>query len=288
MDDRDVATGADRRPQGLGVTRASLAEHIEQQIVAGRMAPGAKLPSERRLAERFGVSRPVVREALRSLVERDLVEVHPARGAYVRRARASDAAQRLDALFRRRQVTPRHMVEARTMLECTAAALAAERATPADLAALAAALAGFDRAVGLVEQARADLTFHLTIARAARNPVIETMFGSITGLAVELMLRSLADPAVAGAALPYHRAIVDAIRDRDPAGAREAMASHLAVATRLYGEDLDRNLETVARRELARLLSPGVTLDELVEAAVPSLDGSDDGEDDRGGRNGQT
>lgn len=278
MDDRE-RTSAEPRP-GPTATRAMLAELIEEQIVAGRMAPGAKLPSERQLAERFGVSRPIVREALRSLIERHLVEVHPGRGAYVLPARASNAAHRLDALFRRSQVTPRDMVEARTMLECTAAALAAERATATDLTALAEALTGIDRAVGLFEQTRADLTFHLTIARAAHNPVIETMFGAITGLAVEQMLRSLADPDVARAALPYHRAIDEAIQDRDPERARQVMAAHLSVATRFYGEDLDRNLESVARRELERLFSPGVTLDDLVGAAVPDLDEGTDGRHD--------
>lgn len=258
------------------MSQPSLAAHLEEQILSGRLSPGAKLPSERQLAERFGVSRPMVRETLRGLVGRSLVEVQPGRGAYVRHARASDAAGRLDALFRRRQVTPRDMVEARLMLECTAAGLAAERAGSADIDALAAALAGLDRAGGLIEQTRADLIFHLTIAHAARNPVIDTMFGAITGLAVEMMLRSLADPDVARTALPYHRAIVDAIRDRDPAGARRAMTDHLAVAASLYGEDFDRNLETVARRELSRLLAPGVTLDDLIEAAVPVREGGGD------------
>ena len=136
------------------MTRATLSATLEAQIVSGRLAAGMKLPSERQLAERYGVSRPIVREALRSLVERDLVE-------------------------------------ARTMLECTAAELAAQRATPEDEAAIETALLGFDRAGSVIEQARYDMAFHLAIARSSRNPVIETMFGSITALTVELMLRSL-------------------------------------------------------------------------------------------------
>ena len=256
----------------LTVTRASLSDQLEELIVAGRFPPGSKLPSERQLVEQFGVSRPLVREALRSLVERHLVEVQPGRGAYVRHAQASDAAHRLDALFRRRQVTPRDMVEARTTLECTTAALAAERATPTDVEALERVLARFDRAVGIVEQVRADLTFHLIVARAARNPVIETMFGAITGPTVELLLRSLSDPEVARAALPYHRTIYEAIRDRAPERARAAMADHLAVAAHTYGKDFDRSLDIVAQRELVRMLAPGVTLDDLLEAAVPRLE----------------
>jgi GntR family transcriptional repressor for pyruvate dehydrogenase complex len=262
------------RNHGTAVTRKSLSDHLAEQIVSGRLPAGSHLPSERQLAEQFGVSRAMVREALRSLVERHLVEVVPGRGAFVQHVRSSGVVQGFETLFRRRQVTPRDMVEARTALECAAAALAAERATAADFEALAGARVQLDRAGGILEQVRQDLAFHLAIVRAARNPVIETMYDAIVGLVVELMLRSLADPQVAGDALPYHLAIYEAIRDRDPGRAREAMAAHLAVAARLYGDDFDSSLETVTQRELARLLAPAMTLDALIEAAVPDLDGS--------------
>jgi GntR family transcriptional regulator, transcriptional repressor for pyruvate dehydrogenase complex len=255
-------------------TRAGLSARLEADILSGRVAEGEKLPSERELAGRYGVSRPVVREAMRTLIERNLVEAVPGRGTYVRAARSTDAAPGMDTLLRRRQPTPRDLVEARTMLECTAAELAARRADVADLAAMADALGRLDAAADVIERARYDLAFHLAIARAAHNPVIETMFGAISGLTIELMLRSLADPVVAPTSLPYHRTIYDGIRTNDAVGARAAMAAHLAVAARTYGADLDRSLESVARRELARLLEPGVTLEDLL-ATVP--DGRDDG-----------
>src|SRR6478752_5931237 len=103
------------------MTRATLSAALEANIVSGRLAAGEKLPSERQLAVHYGVSRPIVREALRTLVERDLVVIRPGRGSYVRDARAFAAAGRLDALYRRSQATPRDLVEARMMLECTAA-----------------------------------------------------------------------------------------------------------------------------------------------------------------------
>jgi GntR family transcriptional repressor for pyruvate dehydrogenase complex len=254
------------------VSRASLAAALEEQILAGRLAAGAKLPSERQLAERHGLSRPVVREALRSLVERNLIEIQPGRGAFVRRARLSDAAGRLDALYRRTQPTPRDVVEARTMIEATAAALAAERASEEDLRAMESALTGFERSAGILDQARCDLAFHLAVARAAHNPVVETIFGSITGLTVELMLRSLADSTVTRVSVPYHRRIADAIHQRDPERARSLMAEHLAVASSLYGEDYDRSIENVARREVQRLFAPGVTLDDLLAATTRTED----------------
>ncbi|MCV4607338.1 FCD domain-containing protein, partial [Escherichia coli] len=91
------------------------------------------------------------------------------------------------------------------------------------------------------------------VARAAHNPVIETMFASIGGLTAELMLRSLTDPLTTPDSLPLHRVVLDAIRGRDGAAARRAMTDHLRVASRTYGDDFDRSLESVAHRELARL-----------------------------------
>ena len=255
------------------MSRGELAADLEARICGGELPAGTRLPSERQLAERYGVSRPIVREALRTLVERGLVEVLPARGSFVRGARPTDAAGVLDAHYRRSQATPRDLVEARTMLECTAAALAAERATADDLEQIDAALARFDRASSVVERARYDLVFHLAVARAAHNPVIETMFGSITGLTVELMLRSLSDRAVTDASVPYHTEIRDAIGARNPQRARQAMMQHLTVATRFYGEDYETSLESLAQRHLARLLEPGSTLDGLLEDAAPAAGG---------------
>lgn len=253
----------------LPPTRAGLSATWESDILSGRVTAGEKLPSERELATKHGVSRPVVREAMRTLIERHLVEVVPGRGTFVRGTRTSDVAPGMEALLRRRQPTPRDLVEARTTLECTAAALAASRSDEADRAAMANAIARLDAASDLIERVRYDLAFHLAVARAAHNPVIDTMFSAISGLTIELMLRSLADPVVVPVSLPYHGAIVDGIRSRDVEGARRAMADHLAVASRTYGEDFDRSLESVARRELARLLDPGVALEDLL-ATVPN------------------
>lgn len=250
------------------VSRDELADELENEIVTGRLAIGAKLPSERKLAERYGVSRPFVREALRSLVERHLVEIHPARGAFVRDARSSDAATQLSVHFRRTQATARDLVEARSTLESSAAELAAARATDEDVALMTHALAELDGDGDVVDQARHDLTFHYAVTRAAHNPVIESMFAAVAQPTVELMLRSLLDAQVRDEALNLHHEIVQAIRDHDAQHARDAMQRHLAVAARLYGDDLDRSVESVARRELARRLARGVTLEDVLDQAL--------------------
>lgn len=250
------------------VTRDELAQALENDIVAGRIPVGAKLPSERQLAERYGMSRPVVREALRMLVERRLVEIHAGRGAFVRHAQSGDAASQMNVLFRRKQVTARDLVEARSMLECTAAGMAAVRATADDLRFMEEVLAELDRASDVVDQTRCDLAFHYAVTRAARNPVVESMFASVAQPMVELMLRSLLDTDVRNEALSLHHEIVDAIRAGDAKRARRAMAAHLEVAARFYGEDLDRNVERVARREIAHRLASNVTLEDVLSHAL--------------------
>jgi GntR family transcriptional repressor for pyruvate dehydrogenase complex len=240
------------------MTRDELGAVIEERILSGELPAGAKLPSERQLAETYAVSRPIVREVLRSLAERNLIEVFPARGSYVRDVRPTDPAGMLDLHYRRSQATPRDLVEARMMLECTAAALAAARASAEDLSCMADALHSFQLEKGVYERAQIDLAFHATIARAAHNPVIESMFGSIANLALDLMLRSLSDAEVTRASTPYHVQVYDAIAQGDSEAARAAMAAHLAVASQLYGEDYEQSIESVLRRQAARLDESGV------------------------------
>jgi GntR family transcriptional repressor for pyruvate dehydrogenase complex len=250
--------------QAIALGPDALASRLEEELVGDGAQPGTKLPSERQLALRFGVSRPLVREALRTLVERGLIQIAPGRGAFVRAMRMSDAARPLHALYRRQNATPRDLVEARLMLEREAVGLAAERAGHDELEAMERVLERFDRTGDLIERARCDIAFHALIARMARNPVIETMFSSIASLTFELMLRSLSDPAVSREGLPYHREIADAIGDRDPARAREAIEGHLVIARRLYGQDLDQGIDLVARRELERVFGRSVSLEAII------------------------
>lgn len=255
-------------PPVMPPSRDGLITTLTDDILDGRYPPGAKLPSERDLSDRYAMSRPMVREVLRSLAERGLIRILAGRGAYVRAAGSTDLAGPMDALARQNGATPRHLVEARAMLERQAAALAAERADPDDLAAMQAAVEAFDHARTVVERARGDLAFHALVAKASRNPVIETMFGSIAPLVLEMQLRSLDDPEVLHRGGPLHRVVLDAIRGRDGEAASAAMHDHVTLAYDLFGEDLDASLEVIARRKVARLLGPGTTLEDVIAQAL--------------------
>jgi DNA-binding FadR family transcriptional regulator len=261
------------RPQPRGFPgRETLAEHLRDEILSGRLEPGAKLPPERSLALEFQLSRPIVREVLAGLQEQGLVEILPARGTFVRSPSAAHGARSLESHYRRRNATAREVMDARLMLETHAVRLAALHATPAEIEAIERVLADNEEAGSVVERARHDITFHGLLARASHNTVIETMFASITGLTFELMLRSQGDPQVISRGMPFHRRVLDALRARDPDAAEEAMRQHLELAATLYGNDYDRSVESVARRELERFLGPNASLDGLLDEVARRVD----------------
>lgn len=249
---------------GIPIGREQLLNNLTDSLLEGEFKSGDKLPSERQLAELYSVSRPVVREAMQRLRERGLIHVVPGSGTYLRDSSALDWARPLDAAGRSRAATTRQLVEARGMLEAQAAAMAAERATPEDITNLAQALGAFDRAPGVIERARCDIAFHLLLAKASHNPVIEMMFGAIAPMIFEVMLRSLDDPAVLDAGAPLHVLVLQSVRDGDPGSAADAMREHVNLAGSMFGEDFDAQIDSIGRRKLHTLLGPGTDLEDVI------------------------
>jgi GntR family transcriptional repressor for pyruvate dehydrogenase complex len=251
----------------------AIASVLAERILSGDLAADDRLPSERRLAIEFGASRPMVREALRSLIERGLIEVQPGRGAFVRGDTGPRRFEPLDLEYRRRGTTARQLSEARLMLETEAAALATEHADAGDLSALERALERLESSATPLDRVRNDLAFHTALVAASHNPMIETMFASIQGLTVELMVRSAGDAEIVRQSEPFHRIAYEAIRDRNPAAARAALQAHLSIAAHSYGEDYDRSLDTTAARAL-RLIGSGAGLEDFLRTVLRDETGS--------------
>lgn len=249
------------------MSRDELVALLEGHIIDGTLPSGTALPGERKLSEQFSVSRSAIREALSVLTERRLISVEQGRGAFVRESDPADAAAVLTDVLRRERVTARDVIVGRRLVECETAFLAANAHTAHDLAVMENALAQLRDDDALLDRVKADLAFHLALARAAHNPVLEAMFGAITGLTAELMLRSLSDREVSTAGLPQHRDILDAVRAGDGESARAHMAGHLDVAMTHYGPDLDQWLDTVAERRLSRLVGTRQTLEDVFRLA---------------------
>lgn len=226
-------------------TKADIIADIESQIVTGRLTAGTKLPSERDLCRTYAVSRPVIREALSGLAERGHIDISPSRGSFVKAVATDGLADTLTRAATRIGVTARDLVEARIMLECTAAEMAARAGNDAEVKAIFTALAAHESATSLTDTVQTDLAFHEAVARASGNPVIVLMFGAIRPQVHALMLRSHSDRRVHQLGDPIHRQIADAVADHNPATANSAMSEHLSLALQLFGHDLDRPLSEV-------------------------------------------
>ena len=252
-------------------SRARFEAGLVRQIMSGAHPPGAKLPSERTLAAESGLSRPVIREVLRGLVERGLIDVIPARGAIVRAPDPMQLAGVAGSAALYQRATPRDLVDARNMIETQAARRAAERADADGVTRLRDLVRAFDATTTVVDRAQCDLALHATIAQLSGNPVLGILFGAVAPLILDLQVRSLGDPVVLEAGGPLHHAVVDAIEAHDPDAAAAAMSRHILLALELFGADLDRPLDDLAASGLG---SPAREQRGLHDMVSDALDGA--------------
>jgi DNA-binding FadR family transcriptional regulator len=213
-----------------------IACRIEALILSRELQPGDKLPAERELAESFGVSRPAVWETLKLLAERGLVQAHMGHGTFVVDPGLSGVISSISVASRMRNTTLGHLNEARWNLEVPCAGLAAERATPADVDKMQAAVDAMDANLqDLPKFMQADLEFHAAMASATQNPVCLILNHSIVDLVQHMrMLLTTTEEATLGQVT--HKRLVECIRNGDAAGARAAMQEHLEHVARLGRE----------------------------------------------------
>ena len=206
-----------------------IVSQIEQSIQSGQLKPGDQLPPERELAEQLGVSRTAVREAIKTLREKGLVQAYAGRGTFITKVTSHPIRQSFGWVTRIDQAEgQRHLVEVREILEPEIAARAATRATAKHLATMREAVEAMDAAgLDALSFIEADLDFHLALAEAAENPIILTLIDSIVGLLREQRMRTFEVPGGPSRGQFHHRRIFDAIERRDPGAAREAMRHHL-------------------------------------------------------------
>lgn len=206
-----------------------IVDQIEGRILAGELKPGDHLPPERELAEQFRVSRTAVREAVKTLAEKGLVQVRPGRGTFVTNDTSEAVRHSLGRMLKIGQPEgARHLVEVREIFEPETAALAAVRASDEQITALGEAVTMMDSALDDGETfIEGDLDFHLTLAEASQNALIPILIDSIVDLLRE---QRMAIFLVAGGPQRgqyHHRRILEAVIRHDPDAAREAMRAHL-------------------------------------------------------------
>ncbi|HET9408557.1 MAG TPA: FadR/GntR family transcriptional regulator [Candidatus Sulfotelmatobacter sp.] len=206
-----------------------IVEQIEECIVQGDLKPGDQLPAERELAQRFGVSRTAVREAVKALREKGLVEAYSGRGTFITDGTSHAVRQSLDRMVKIGQADgSTHLAELRAILEPEIAAMAAARIQEPELATMREAVAVMDRSQNDPDAyIEADLDFHLALAEAAANPLILSLIDSIVGLLREQRLKIFRVPGGPERGQMHHKQILGAIEQRHAEAARRAMKSHL-------------------------------------------------------------
>src|ERR1700758_2561633 len=235
------AVAAGSAPQSVGglavykLVRTSrlyeqIVQQIEESILKGDLKAGDQLPAERELAQRFGVSRTAVREAVKALREKGLVEAYSGRGTFITDGTSHAVRQSLDLMVKIGQPEgSNHLAEVRAILEPEIAALAASRIQESELTTMREAVAVMDRS-GNDPQAyiEADLDFHLALAEGAANPLILSLLDSIVGLLREQRLRIFRVAGGPERGQFHHKKILEAVEKHDSEKARETMRAHLS------------------------------------------------------------
>ena len=206
-----------------------IVRQIEESIQKGELSAGSQLPPERDLAKQFGVSRTAVREAIKALQEKGLVDAFPGRGTFVTNGAPNAMRRSLDRLVNSEEEEGRaYLVEVRDILEPEIAALAAERADDEAVATMREAVKTMDSAAWDSDvYIEADLDFHLALAEAAANPLILSLIDSIVGLLREQRLRIFRVEGGPERGQVHHKRILRAMEKRDANMARAAMKAHL-------------------------------------------------------------
>lgn len=229
-------------------------ERIKEMILSGRFPPGSKLPPERELSAAFGISRSSVREALRVLMHMRIVESRHGQGTFVTSLSPDLLIEPLRFAVAWNDELIFQLFEARKILETGTAALAGERLTDEDRAELRR---HYEALIETIDDPPVflghDMAMHELIARAARNPILTSLFASISELLRESRSRTGAVAAIRAQTVVDHGAILRAIEARDPEAAAEAMRTHLEhVETKL--RDLGEGSGGASR---ARAAEPG-------------------------------
>ena len=208
-----------------------VAEQIEKRILKGELRKGDRLPTERELAEQFQVSRTAVREAMKSLAQKGLIDMRPGRGTIVIDG-AREAMENSISLMMKLKLGEvggsDNLVEFRGILETEMAALAAARATEKEISAMREAIWVMDKSLSDADAfIRADNAFHEALAQATQNALILILINSIVHLLSEQRKQIFETEGGPQRGQIHHKRILESIIRRDPEAARAAMRAHL-------------------------------------------------------------
>ena len=206
----------------------TVAEKLEQMILDDQLKIGEKLPSEQTLGEKFGVSRNIVRESIKILKERGLINVKTGDGAYIVKPKTGILGDMVNRIVAIGDTSFQEVYELRFALEVDACGLAAERVTDEEIAALECIIAQMQENIDdVVQWVSLDWEFHSQIAKATHNPLFRSFIKPLAGTFIDMSKQGYSVKGACKEGIKGHKLITEAIKNRDSKSARKEMMEHL-------------------------------------------------------------
>ena len=223
-----------------GALYETIADKIERLILTEEMQTDSKMPSEQYLADSFGVSRPVIREALKLLRERGLITSRQGAATVITEPCTEVLARNLNRIILMKNVTPMQVYQIRMVLEMMSIHQATERFTEKDIEELCELNGDMIKSKGdRTLRAELDMAFHKRIADIAENPLLSMMLDAVSTLMQPLIISNLEKLGDADRGDESHRKIIEAIRSGDGELASDVMKEHLTSSAQYYGNFSD-------------------------------------------------
>ena len=229
-------------PVGSSLQKAHLYEQIadllEQQILSHH-EDGTRLPSEQQLAEQYQVSRTIIRESLKLLKERGLIDSKTGNGAYVTKPEAQNIADVVYRIIQIDQISYVSVFDVRTLLETEAASRAAKYVTSSELKEMEKVLDELKSPrLSAKERSEYDFSFHYMISKASGNPLLALMTEAIGAVCREMIHRAFQVQGGVDDSIVRHNRILHTLQNHDEKAAREAIIDHLEKSKQNYEEYL--------------------------------------------------
>ncbi len=234
----------------IGVAPEQVVVRVYDLIKRGELRPGDRLPPEREFSKQLGINRTSLRAGLRSLIAMGVLHSKHGSGTYMSTGPSSLGGEALELLGALHGFTQDEIFEARRHLEALVAGLAAERATPEQLATMAEELANTYSAVDDPQRFLLhDILFHRALAAASGNPILAMLVGMVSAIHYDRRSQTVRKAHSLKEAADMHQRIYRAIRTRNPVEARTAMHEHIVISQQQYKNEPGGEQQTETNTE---------------------------------------
>ncbi len=210
-----------------------IADKLEEMILGDRTNIEKKLPSEQRLAESFSVSRPVIREALKLLKERGLIESRQGAASVIVEYSPEYLLKSITRFTQTNDTSPEQIHQVRTALELLAVRMASDNATQADILLLKEQNEALAQSESVAAHASCDIAFHNTLVKASKNPLLEVIYNALTDLIKPVIEKSTTADTVQDGVF-WHEKIITALEKGNREQAVSLMQQHLLLSIRNF------------------------------------------------------